>query len=403
MGDVPIRQAVILVGGKGTRLGDLTHDLPKPLMDIDGRPFLDYLLEMVARHGYSDIILLAGHLGGVIKQMYQGRRIRNAMVRVFCEETPLGTAGALVSARHALDDDFLMMNGDALFDVNLRALEVSARGSGMPATIALKSVDDVSRYGSVEERGGRVVSFAEKNSDRRGPGKINGGIYVLKREIAFSIEQLPCSMETDVFSRLVETGKIYGWNSEGYFIDIGVPEALERGRQELPLLRRRPAAFLDRDGVINFDKGYTFRPEDLQFLPGAADAIRHLNDAGYLVIVVTNQAGVARGYYTLDDAHRFNTEIQRRMAAEGAHIDQFYVAPYHPEGVVTEYAIDHADRKPNPGMLIRGFMEWPIEMDRSFLIGDKQSDVEAASRAGIPGYLFLSGSLDDLVRQIMRR
>jgi D-glycero-D-manno-heptose 1,7-bisphosphate phosphatase len=401
MAELPIRQAVILVGGKGTRLGDLTRDLPKPLMDIDGRPFLDYLLEMVARHGYGDIILLAGHLGGVIEQIYHGRRLQNAVVRVLREDSPHGTAGALTSVRHVLDDDFLMMNGDALFDINLRALEVSARAGGAVATIALKTVDDVSRYGSVEECEGRVVNFSEKNPDRRGPGKINGGIYVLKRGIVDSIQQLPCSMEGDIFPRLVGRGQILGWNSGGYFIDIGIPESLERGRQELPLLRKRPAAFLDRDGVINFDKGYTFRPEDLRFLPGAVDAIRYLNDTGRLVIVVTNQAGVARGFYTLDDVHRFNSEIQSRLAAHGAHIDQFYVAPYHPDGSVTEYAVNHADRKPNPGMLIRAFTEWPIEIDRSFLIGDKLSDMEAANRAGIPGYLFEHGSLDDLVRRIL--
>jgi D-glycero-D-manno-heptose 1,7-bisphosphate phosphatase len=272
----------------------------------------------------------------------------------------------------------------------------------MPATIALRAVDDVSRYGSVEEQDARVVSFSEKNPNRRGPGKVNGGIYVLKKEIAQAIERLPCSMEVDVFARLVARGEIHGWLSEGYFIDIGIPEALERGRRELPLVRTRPAAFLDRDGVINFDKGYTHRPEDLRFLPGAIDAIRHFNDAGYLVIVVTNQAGVARGYYTLDDAHRFNAEIQLHLSAEGAHIDQFYVAPYHPEGSIAEYAIDHDDRKPNRGMLIRAFTEWPIDKSRSFLIGDRRTDVEAARRAGIPGYLFEGGSLNDFVRPITR-
>jgi D,D-heptose 1,7-bisphosphate phosphatase len=398
----PIRQAIILVGGKGTRLGNHTRYVPKPLMEIDGRPFLDYLLEMVARHGYSEIILLAGHLGELIERAYHGRRIRSTIVKVLREQMPLGTAGALLLAREMLDDYFVLMNGDALFDINLRALEVAARSSCMPATIALKAIDDVSRYGRVEEQGGRVVSFFDKDPINRGRGKINAGIYVLKKEIVLRIRQSPCSLEKDVFPQLVERGEVCGWLSDGYFIDIGIPEALERGRRELPLIRIRPAAFLDRDGVINVDKGYTFRPTDLQFLPGAVDAIRRLNDIGYLVIVVTNQAGVAHGHYTLRDAHRFNSEIQGHLAAAGAHIDEFYIAPCHPAGTIPEYAVDHADRKPNPGMLLRAFAEWPIDKDHSFLVGDKQTDLQAASGAGIPGYHFQGGDVSDFVQQILR-
>jgi D,D-heptose 1,7-bisphosphate phosphatase len=401
MSDVPIRQAIILVGGRGTRLGNLARDVPKPLVRIDDRPFLDYLLEMVARHGYSEIILLAGHLGELVEKAYHGRQVRGAIVRVLREQTPLGTAGALVLARDILDHYFLLMNGDALFDINLRALEVAARSSGMPATIALKAIDDVSRYGRVEEQGGRVVTFSEKNPNSRGKGKINAGIYVLKKEVVLGVQQSPCSLERNVFPQLVERGEIHGWLSDGYFIDIGIPEALERGRRELPLIRTRPAAFLDRDGVINLDEGYTFRPMDLRFLPGAVDAVRHLNDIGYLVIVVTNQAGVAHGHYTLHDAHRFNSEIQDRLAAAGAHIDQFYLSPYHPAGSVAEYAMDHVDRKPNPGMLRRAFADWPIDKSGSFLVGDKQTDVQAANRAGIPGYRFQGGNLNDFMQQVL--
>jgi D-glycero-D-manno-heptose 1,7-bisphosphate phosphatase len=140
---------------------------------------------------------------------------------------------------------------------------------------------------------------------------------------------------------------------------------------------------------------------DLRFLPGAVDAVRRFNDIGYLVIVVTNQAGVAHGHYTLDDAHRFNSEIQDRLAAAGAHIDQFYLSPYHPAGSVAEYAMDHVDRKPNPGMLLRAFADWPIDKSGSFLVGDKQTDVQAANRAGIPGYRFQGGNLNDFMQQVL--
>ncbi len=168
------------------------------------------------------------------------------------------------------------------------------------------------------------------------------------------------------------------------------------GRQRL-----RPAAFLDRDGVLNVDHGYVHRIETLDLMPGAASAVRRLNEAGYMVIVASNQSGIARGYYTLDDAHRFNTALRERLAEQGARIDAFYLAPYHPDGVVAPYARPHDDRKPGPGMLRRALAEWPVDAARSFLIGDKDSDLEAAQRAGLPGHLYRGGDLDAFIRDVL--
>ena len=151
--------------------------------------------------------------------------------------------------------------------------------------------------------------------------------------------------------------------------------------------RARPAAFLDRDGVINIDTGYVYRPEDLHFTPTAPQAIRLLNEHGYWVIVVTNQSGVARGMFDLAAVHRFHAAMAERLRLEGARIDEFYVAPYHPDGSVHPFCIEHEDRKPGPGMLLRAFREWPIERQGSFLVGDKPSDLAAASAAGLPGLL----------------
>jgi D-glycero-D-manno-heptose 1,7-bisphosphate phosphatase len=398
-----IRQAVILVGGKGTRLGELTRATPKPMLKIAGEtPFLDYLLEWVARHGYQDIVLLAGYLGDQFESAYQGRAFGDARVRVLREEQPLGTGGALTVARGELDPMFAMMNGDALFDFNLRALEQTARESGAIATLALRAVADVSRYGSVRHEDGKITAFLEKDPTRKGPGLISGGVYILRREALDLIDALPCSLETQVFPELVARGKIFGREFGGYFLDVGLPETLEQGHRELPLTRKRPAAFLDRDGVINFDSGYTHKPEDLRFIPGAPEAIRRLNDLGYYVFVVTNQAGVARGFYGLEEVARFNREIQDRLATYGAYIDRFYVAPYHPEGSVPEFAIEHEDRKPNPGMLLKAMADFPVVREASFLIGDKDSDLEAARRAGVAAHLFDHADLAQFLDSALR-
>jgi len=161
----------------------------------------------------------------------------------------------------------------------------------------------------------------------------------------------------------------------------------------------RPAAFLDRDGVINVDHGYVFEPAKLEFTPTAIEGIRLLNDAGYPVLVVTNQSGVARGMYGVAEVEAFHAHLDAKLSAAGAHIDGFYYCPYHPEGTVADYAIEHEDRKPGAGMILRAMRDWDVRAEGSFLIGDKPSDLEAAAAAGIAGYL-IEPNVGDLAAQI---
>jgi D-glycero-D-manno-heptose 1,7-bisphosphate phosphatase len=161
----------------------------------------------------------------------------------------------------------------------------------------------------------------------------------------------------------------------------------------------RPTLFLDRDGVLNEDEGYVCRWEDFRWIAGAKQAIGAFNAAGWLVIVVTNQSGIGRGYYTEADMHALHEEVRRALAAEGAHVDAFYHAPQHPEAVVEAYRHpDPPDRKPNPGMLLRAMHDWPVDVARSVLVGDKDSDVEAARRAGVRGLLFEGGDLAEFLK-----
>lgn len=161
----------------------------------------------------------------------------------------------------------------------------------------------------------------------------------------------------------------------------------------------RRAAFLDRDGIINVDTGYPHRPDELTLTPTAATAIARLNRAGCLAIVVTNQSGVARGLFDLAAVDRFHAAIQDRLGPRGGRIDAFYVSPYHPAGIVPRYAIEHPDRKPGPGMILRAMREWNVDPARAILFGDRGSDVEAATRAGIPAERLVSdiGDLDAAV------
>lgn len=163
-----------------------------------------------------------------------------------------------------------------------------------------------------------------------------------------------------------------------------------------PLLR--PALFLDRDGVLNEDRGYVYRWEDFRWIAGAKAAVAAFNRAGWLVIVVTNQSGVGRGYYTEDEMHALHARMQESLAEAGARIDAFYHAPQHPEAPLAAYRHpDPPDRKPNPGMILKALAEWPIDREASLMVGDKPSDLEAALRAGVRCVLFEGGNLAEFL------
>lgn len=392
-----VKQAVFLVGGKGTRLGALTSATPKPLLEIaPGLRFLDVLLEQASRHGMSDIILLAGHLGDQVEAAYHERTIRGARIEVLREPEPAGTGGALLLAADRLDPWFLMCNGDSLFEFNLRALTKDISGD-FRGRLALRSVPDVSRYGTVSVDGDRIVGFHEKRAGSSGPGLISGGVYLLSREIVAGLRS-PSSIEQDVFPVLAANGLLRGARFDGYFLDMGLPDTFEQATREVPQRLTRPAAFLDRDGVLNAEIGYAHRPEDLRWIEGAREAILSLNERGYYVFVVTNQAGIARGYYGETEMQAFHGRMQDELAKVGAHVDAFYHCPFHEDATVECFRVsDHPDRKPNPGMILRALREWPVQRGGSFLIGDRESDLEAARRAGLPGFLFNGQNLKQTV------
>lgn len=392
-----LKQAVFLVGGLGTRLKHLTQSTPKPLIEVAGAPFLDILVEEAARHGFDDILLLGGYLGQQMLDRYDGKTVRGAKLRVLVEPQPLGTGGALRFALPHLAENFLLANGDTFFDINLRSLaaEVPRRGGVM----ALRKNVVGSRFGRVGLEDGFVQSFHPPGERPDGP--INGGIYAVSRDVVARIGEGAVSLEGAIFPLLAQEGLLRGIEYDGYFIDIGVPEDLERARADLPARLKRPALFLDRDGVLNPDKGYLHKIADFEWMAGAPQAIRLANDKGWFVFVVTNQAGVARGLYEERDIHVLHDFMRAELAAVGAHIDAFEYCPHHPDGVRPGYARTCDRRKPAPGMIRDLLQAWPADAARSLLIGDMPHDVAAAEAAGIRGLRFAGGDLLELVRSLL--
>lgn len=184
---------------------------------------------------------------------------------------------------------------------------------------------------------------------------------------------------------------LFGIESPGLTSSLAIAEEVVlrlEGRGALPLSQLRPIVLFDRDATLTEDKGYTHKPEDLRWMPGAIAAIKHANAHGWLAVVVTNQAGIGRGYYDEAAMHAFHARMQHDLALHGAHIDAFFHAPHHPEAIIASLRhANHPDRKPNPGMILRAFAELPADPLRALLLGDQAHDVEAARRAGVPGVI----------------
>lgn len=389
-------QCVILLGGLGTRLGDLTRSVPKPLLPVGGAPFVDVLVSEAIRRGFTRFLFLAGVMSDQVvahAAVLQARYTQATFV-VSIEPEPLGTGGALAHAWHHLDDSFLLLNGDTWFDFNW--LDLFRMAAGTFSALGGRQVPSADRYESIERNADGLVQRIVPRGEAEGTCIINGGVYLIRKSHIAGLNGR-LSFESDILPRLVDRGQLKVMQYPGYFIDIGVPETYERAQVELPARFFRPALFLDRDGVMNEDSGYVGSAERFVWIPGAIDAIRRANNLGWHVFVVTNQAGVARGLYTEDDVLALHRWINRELRAQGGYVDDWRYCPFHPDATIESYRGRHPWRKPAPGMLLDLIEHWPVDVGRSIMIGDKDLDMEAAAAAGISGSLFAGGDLDQFL------
>ena len=381
-----ITQAVILCGGVGSRLGKLTKNSPKSMLKINSTVFLELIFRQFLGHGIREIILLCGFKHAKIFQRFQNKDFFGIKIRCIKETKPLGTGGAIINAYKMLDKYFLLCNGDTYFNFNISEF-ISKFDRKFDGSIALTSKKKNLRYSGVLLKNGIVKKFGINNKKKT---LINTGFYIFKKKIFNNSKIVSISLENNLIPKLVKKKKLKGFKFTkyiNYFIDIGNKKDFAKAQSLIPKIVRKRAVFLDRDGVINEDKKYLSEIKNFPWNSGVKKGIKRLNDNNFFVFVITNQAGVGRGYYSEQKVLKLHNWISSELQKIGAYIDYFFYAPYYKYSKKLKYRKGVKLRKPNTGMIDKAIKNWPIELKNSFLIGDKQLDMELAKRVNIKGYL----------------
>ncbi len=386
---------LILAGGLGTRLRAAVQDLPKPMADIGGKPFLEHQIEYLKSQGFSQFTILAGYKGTLISDHFGNGASLGVEIQTIIEKEPLGTGGAAREAlEHLRSDRFLLLNGDSMKVSDYRHF-LSCAPEDALVTIGLHYTSDLSRYGSVRiTPEGHVDSFVEKSKSPPVDGYINAGVYLFSRSLLPDLPQGRSSLETGVFPHLLKQKKVCGVPLGGRFIDIGTPESYALARERLPSWLKespRPCLFLDRDGTLIRHVDYLHKPEDVEVIPEMIELLKIAKTKNWWTVIVTNQSGVARGLFTENDCEIVHAHIDKVLAGHGLKIDAWFFCPYHPKHGDSGYLRESPLRKPEPGMLLLASESLPIDMQKSVMIGD--AAVDEIRLAGLRSF-FVQGDHD---------
>jgi D,D-heptose 1,7-bisphosphate phosphatase len=404
-----MKQLVILAGGRGTRLGDALGDNPKPMVPVAGRPLLEYHIDLARRHGFAEVILLTGYRSEKIERHFGDGSSRGITIRHVIESEPLGTAGALVAALPLLAEEFCVLYGDTMLDVDLDRMSAAHHRTSAAFTLFVHPNDHPADSDLVEtDDAGRVRAI---HPYPHAPGTwhanlVNAALYVVRRDclLRYAGATRKFDIAKHLLPELIAEGQpVFAYRSREYIKDMGTPERLQRVGRDLEsgkvhalrIGNPRPAVFLDRDGTLNVERNRIARAEDLELLPEVAAAVRRLNRAGWLAPVITNQPVIARGDCTEAELDRIHAKLEWLLGEEGAFVDGVYYCPHHPHrgypGERPELKVDCECRKPKTGLLQQAVADLNIDLANSWFVGDSTTDVRCARTAGVKAGLVLTG------------
>jgi len=390
-------KVVIMAGGKGTRVSSIASDIPKPMIPICGKPILEHQIECLKRNSLTEIILVIGHLGEHIKHFFGDGKRFGCNISYYNETDPLGTAGALYKLKH-LSDNFILLNGDVIFDIDFSRMINFHREKKAHVTLAVHPnshpFDSAIIFSNSDNQ---VTRWLNKEDERTYyKNQVNAGIHILSAEFLKScpLSKEKVDLDRDMLKPSISSGKIFAYSTPEYIKDMGTPERYAQVMSDIEngivrqrnLSEKQKCIFLDRDGTINKFNDFITKPEDFELIDGAAEAIKRINSLGYLAIVITNQPVIARGEADFETLDLIHMKMETELGKHGAYIDDLFYCPHHPDkgfpGERPEYKINCDCRKPKPGLIFKAAEKYNIDLFQSYMVGDDMRDVNAGKNAG---------------------
>lgn len=386
-----------MAGGKGTRIKEVNSEVPKPMIPLLGKPILQYQIESLKKQGIQEFVLVVGYLGHIIKEYFSDGKNFGVRIEYIEEKEPLGTAGALYLLKDKIKEDFLLLCGDLIFDIDIRKFYAAHKKYG--GEITLFTHPNSHPYDSgiiIADEDKRVTNWLHKEDERQWyRNRVNAGLHFMSPAILDRFSELKkCDLDRDLLKPLVGEGKLFVYDSPEYVKDMGTPDRFYTVANDIQsglvsaknLSQKQRAVFLDRDGTINKYVGFLTDINDFELLEGVVDAVKKINKSGYLAIVVSNQPVIARGEVSLEELGAIHNKMETLLGTEGAYLDAVYFCPHHPhkgyQGERPKYKIDCECRKPKPGMLFGAAEDFNIDLTQSWIIGDSENDILCGKNAG---------------------
>ena len=382
---------VVLAGGKGSRIKSLLRNRPKPMAIFNKKPFLEYIIQNYSKYYFKNIFILTGYKSDIIYKKFNNKYYNLNHIKCLKELRPMGTAGALSVLKKKNVNDFILINGDTFLDINLNQLIKSCSKNSYGSITLVKNdfYKSNRKLSTLALRENKIIYQDKSNF-------MNGGIYFFKKKIFKLIKNKNTSLENDILPNLIKNKKISGIKTKNFFLDIGTPENFKKAKKIISKKFIKRAAFLDRDGVINFDKGYVHKIKDFKFRPNVIKGLKFLRNNDYYIFVVTNQAGIGKGIYTEKQFFNLQNYIKQKLQKKDIFFDDINFCPYHPEAKIKKYRKKSQLRKPGNLMIKQIRNKWSVKLKESFMIGDQVTDKICAKSSK----LYFEYSKKDFLSQV---
>lgn len=371
---------VILAAGKGTKISKLLGKYPKPMLKFNNKHFMQYIFNNVCKYNFKRIIILCGYRHNVFFKKFHNKNINFTKIVCVREKKLLGTGGALANLIGLRVNDFVLINGDTLFDVDIKLLVNSLDKNRIGITALTKNKNQKSKKLNNLILKKNIIGVGKNSS------LMNGGVYFFKKKIFKYIKKGNFSLENDLFPKFIKEKMINGKIFKNFFIDIGSRYYFKAAKNLLKKQYKKPAIFLDRDGVINYDYGYVHKIENFKFRPGVLNGLKYLIKKNYNIFIVTNQAGIGKKIFTEDNFFMLHKKIKEKLEKLNIFFNDVQYSPFHPKAKIKKYRKNLAMRKPGNKMIKNIKFNWDVDGKKSFMIGDKKIDKLIAKKSKLKFY-----------------